>query len=246
MTTDHLTLPPPAQGRVFGTSRRVRVGDASPGGRLRFDALACYLQDVSNDDTRDAGLGDDGWVLRRMALEVRQFPVLGEMLHLRTFCSGTGARWAERRVTVAGDDGGEVDAVSLWVHLDLATGRPAPLSTRFFDIYGEAAGGRVVNSRLQHPSPPAAAGPARAWPTRFSDFDVMGHMNNAAYWHPVEQVLAARRHLRAPLRSELEFRTSIDPDDAVDLVVQDGEGEVRIWIRSGEVVVASARVGRLA
>jgi acyl-ACP thioesterase len=244
VTTDPLSLPPPATGRVSGGSRRVRVGDASPGGRLRFDALACYLQDVSNDDTRDAGLGDDGWVLRRMALEVRQFPSLYEVLDLRTFCSGTGARWAERRVTVAGEGGGAVDAVSLWVHVDLAGVRPAPLSRRFFDIYGEAAGGRVVNSRLRHPSPPPTA-PARAWPTRFTDFDVMGHMNNAAYWHPVEQVLASRRDLRAPLRAELEFRTSIDPGDAVELVVQDGEGAVRIWVRSGDVVAASAHLWRL-
>src|SRR5947207_12307857 len=97
VTDDPLALPPPARGRVYTGRRRVRLGDASPGGRLRLDAAARYLQDVSNDDTRDGGLDDEGWVVRRTTLEVVAFPVMGEELELRTFCSGTGGRWAERR-----------------------------------------------------------------------------------------------------------------------------------------------------
>src|SRR3954470_20577383 len=110
VTDDPLQLPPPARGRIYAGARRVRLGDASPGGRLRLDALARYLQDVSNDDTRDAGLDDDGWVVRRTALQVDRVPVIGEELALQTFCSGTGARWAERRVQVRGDRGGAVEA----------------------------------------------------------------------------------------------------------------------------------------
>jgi len=247
VTIDHVTLAPTGGGRVFTRRRRVRTGDASPGGRLRFDALARYLQDVSNDDTRDAGLGDDGWVVRRTTLEVRQFPVLGEELELATFCSATGSRWAERRVAVAGAGGGAADAVSLWVHVDMATGRPSVLSERFYELYGPAAGGRTVNARLHHPDPPSPpALDARPWPTRFVDFDVVGHMNNAAYWCPVEEELARRRDLRAPLRAEVEFRAGIDPGDAVAMVVQDGEGDLRLWLRRDGAVLASAHVWRLS
>jgi acyl-ACP thioesterase len=247
VTIDHLTAPPPTRGRVFTGRRRVRIGDASPGGRLRFDGLARYLQDVSNDDTRDAGLDDDGWVLRRMAIEVRQFPVLAEEVELRTFCSGVGKRWAERRVAIAGADGAAVDAASLWVHVDLVTGRPTALNSRFFDFYGEAAGGRTVTSRLHHPDPSAAVVvDGRRWPLRFTDFDVVGHMNNAAYWSAVEEELARRRDLRAPLRAELEFRGGIDPGDAVDVVVQDGEGDVRVWLTRSGGTLASAHVWRRA
>ena len=45
---------------------------------------------------------------RRTALRVDQAPVIGEELVLQTFCSGTGGRWAERRVRVRGDRGGPV------------------------------------------------------------------------------------------------------------------------------------------
>jgi acyl-ACP thioesterase len=239
------------RGRVYTGRRRVRVGDASIGGRLRLDALACYLQDVSNDDTRAAGLGDDGWVVRRTTVEISQVPVLGEELELHTFCSGTGGRWAERRVRVDGDRGGVVEAVSLWVHVDLASGRPVPLSGRFFELYGEAAAGRVVRARLTHPEPPAEAGTARRWSLRATDFDVMGHMNNAAYWAVVEEELMRRRDLRAPLRAELEFRAAIEPADDVRLVALDGAGEndgdLRIWlVREPAGLSASAHLCRLA
>ena len=247
MTIDHVTLAPTGGGRVFTGRRRVRTGDASPGGRLRFDALARYLQDVSNDDTRDARLGDDGWVVRRTTLEVRRFPVLGEELELRTFCSATGSRWAERRVAVAGRHGGAVDAASLWVHVDMATGRPSVLSERFYELYGPAAAGRTVKARLHHPDPPSPpVGDPRPWPTRFVDFDVVGHMNNAVYWCPVEEELARRRDLRAPVRAEVEFRAGIDPGDAVDVVVQDGEGALRLWLQRDGAVLASAHVWRLS
>ena len=246
VTNDPLALPLPARGRVYTGQRRVRVGDTSPGGRLRLDALARYLQDVSNDDTRAAGLGDDGWVVRRTAVEIRRVPVLGEELELHTFCSGTGGRWAERRVRVDGDRGGAVDAVSLRVHVDLRSGRPIPLSERFFELYGEAAAGRTVRARLLHPDPPADADAARTWPLRATDFDVMAHMNNAAYWMVVEEELVRRRDLRAPLRAELEFRAAIEPGDDVRLVSTDGGADLRLWlVRQLRGVSASVHVWRL-
>jgi acyl-ACP thioesterase len=245
VTDDPLALPPPSHGRVYTGARRVRLGDASPGGRLRLDALARYLQDVSNDDTRDGGLDDDGWVVRRTALRAERIPVIGEELVLQTFCSGTGGRWAERRVRVRGDQGGAVEAVSLWVHVDMVTGRPVPLTARFFELYGEAAGGRTVRARLSHPDPPT--GPGRPWPLRATDFDVMSHMNNAVYWATVEEELRRRRDLRAPLGAEVEFRVAIEPGDEVEIVTQDGEGDVRLWlVRQGGVVGASAHIWRSA
>src|SRR6202022_2394278 len=110
------------------------------------------------------------------------------------------------------------------------SGRPVPLSERFFELYGEAAAGRTVRARLQHPDPPADADTVRTWPLRVTDFDVMAHMNNAAYWVVVEEELARRRDLRAPLRAELEFRVAIEPGDDVRLVSSDGEGDLRLWL----------------
>jgi acyl-ACP thioesterase len=235
-------VPVPVTGRVFTRDRRVRLGDASPSGRLRLDALARYLQDVSNDDTRDAGFADEmGWVVRRIALAISSFPVFGEDLRMQTFCSGTGSRWAERRVAIDGDRGSRVDAATLWVHMDAGSGRPKPLPAEFFELFGASAAGRSVRPRLTHGEPPGGA-PSNPWPLRYADFDVLGHVNNAAYWIAIEEELGRRRHLRAPLVAELEYRAPIEPGHDVRVAARDGEDGVDLWFLGDGIVHATGRV----
>ena len=72
----------------------------TPGGRLRFDALDRYLQQAAEDDLADARWAEPyTWLVRRTAVAVRGYPAHGERVTLRSFCSGTGPRWAERTTT---------------------------------------------------------------------------------------------------------------------------------------------------
>ncbi len=235
-------VPRPTVGRTFEEARRVRLADVSPGGRLRLDAATRYLQDVSADDTADAALPDaEAWVVRKTVIEVRSFPRYLEPLELATWCSGIGSRWAERRISIVGQSGASIEAATTWVHVDQASGRPKRVPVGFEALYGEAAGGRPVTARLQHPEPPAGA-PATPWALRFTDFDVLAHVNNAAYWEAVEEALASRRELRAPLRAELEHRTAIERGATVELVAVDGDEGLRVWLVADGAVAASAHV----
>jgi acyl-ACP thioesterase len=199
----------PAAGRTFTGRRRVRLGDCSPGGRLRLDAAARYVQDLSDDDTRDAGLAQMTWVVRRTVIEVPQFPVYLDPLEMVTWCSGVGSRWAERRVDISGESGGVMRSATLWVHLDSESLRPAPMSSAFADTYVPSTLGRTISSRLTLGSPPAGLVLA-PWSLRFTDFDVMNHVNNAVALVIVEEALAQQRHLRAPMRVDVEYRSPID------------------------------------
>jgi acyl-ACP thioesterase len=234
----------PERGRVVEGARKVRLGDVSPAARLRLDAAARYLQDVSADDTADADLPErEAWVVRRTVIEVRSFPRYLEPLALATWCSGTGSHYAERRVQVVGEMGGRIEAASLWVHLDHRSGRPLKLSDSFAALYSEAAGGRRIKGRLLHPGPPAE-GPSERWPwrLRFTDFDVLSHVNNAAYWEVVEEVLATRPDLRAPLRAELEHRSAIERGADVEVLVDATTDAVSLWILADGAVAATAVV----
>lgn len=241
---DPLEVREPESGRVFRQRRRVNLGDVSPSGRVRLDALARYLQDVSDIDTVDAGFPpDEGWVVRRSDIRVDAFPVFREWVDLSTWCSGIGGRWAERRVSITGADGGRVEAAVLWVHLD-PRGRPARLPERFHDLFAEAARGRTVRARLQHgPLPPAV--PAEAYPLRFCDFDVLGHVNNANSWVPVEEARAGRGGLDAPLRASVEHPAAIERDAAVSVAVADADDGFDLWMVDGETVCSTARLRRL-
>ena len=237
--TDDL-VPVPGRGRRYTTSRRVRLADADPAGRLRLDALARLLQDVGNDDLADAGL-DVGapWVARRVVVVGGPWPRLGERLTFTTFCGGLGGRWAERRSSVQGDGGGRVEVAALWVFLDAASGRPARLPDSFIATYAEAAGGRLVRARATHPRPPEGAA-TRPWPVRFADLDILGHVNNAASWQAVEEAMA--RAGVVPGRAELEYGAAVELDDAVELRTAPRDGRLGCWLTVGATVRASALV----
>ena len=238
-------------GRSFTVRGRVRLGDASPGGRLRCDAVARYLQDVSDDDTRDAGVGGMTWVVRRTVLDVHSFPHYLETFELVTWCAGIGPRWAERRTSLVGDAGGRIEAATLWVALDSRTRRPARPSAEFLDIFGPSAQGRIVSSKLllDRPSAEAEQSP---WSLRFVDFDVMGHVNNAVYWEVVESMLGDHPDVRAPLRLAVEHVSPLERGAAPVCRIERVAGYVRgeIGINVGCAVdgvdAPSAEAARLA
>lgn len=226
---------PPSGGRVFEREARTGFADCAPSGRIRLDALARWLQDIAYADVEDAGLAEMAvWVVRRTRILVNRFPRFGERFSLATFCSGLGRMWGERRTTVRRVDQEEpdVEAVALWVHLDPANWRPVPFTEQEAALYGSAAAGRRVTARLRHPSPPSADG-SGAWTFRAVDLDIAGHVNNAAYWEPLEEELLDGPE-PAQIDAEIEFRTPCQP--GVKRLVSDG---ARRWILSDGEIHAS-------
>jgi acyl-ACP thioesterase len=63
-----------------------------------------------------------------------------------------------------------------------------------------------------------------------SDIDRLGHVNNAAYWSPLEEAWTGR--LGGRLRAILEYRKPIDLGEQVELVV---DGELASLVVAGEV-----------
>ncbi len=246
---DIVTEPPgyrgePPSGRVFAARRIVRSTDVTPSGRLRLDALARYLQTVAEDDVADAALAEPVvWLVRRCQLAVRALPAMGERLQIRTFCSGTGARWAERTTTLHGADGPLVQATAVWAAVSRDSGRPVPLSEAFLRSYGGAAAGRIVSARLSHDRDGNGTGNhSRDWPLRAADFDTAGHVNNAVHWAAVEDVLASADWL--PTVAEMEYHRAIMPGCAPRLTVREGQRDTQVWLLDRDRLLASALLTR--
>ncbi len=235
--------PEPPSGRVFEGNRIVRSTDVRPDGRFRFDALARALQDVAVDDVADTGWqAPYAWLLRRCAVTVHGYPRFGAKLTLRTFCSATGPRWAQRTTTVAGPAGPLMQSVAIWAAVDLASGQPVPLGDGFFRYYGEATQGRKASARLSLPKPEPATGPGllRDWPLRAADFDPAGHVNNAIAWAAAEDVLATLDWL--PALAELEYHRPMLPGCEPRLLVWANDREVFAWLMDGDDRLATARL----
>ena len=199
-------------GRRFSHVRRARLSECDPRGRLRYDAMACWLQDIAADDVRDAGLGDaDGlWLLRRINIAVTSWPRYREDVEVVTWASGTGGAVAERRTSMGS---GAVEATAVWAAVDPHTMRPIRLTDRFYDIYGASSAGRRVTARLTHPDPPEGA-IARDWPLRYTDLDRVGHVNNAAYLAAAEDIFEGD----PPKQLEIEYRTALNPTPTPQLL----------------------------
>jgi acyl-ACP thioesterase len=228
--------------RTFTSETSVRLGDVGRGGHLRLAALARHLQDVASDDVRDAGIGRAGnWVVRRVELDITDLPRFGESIRLETSCTGIGPRWAERLTHVRGAGGSVVTARGLWVFVD-GDGRPRALPAEFLDVYPVPDDRTRISPKLHHAGPPPGVS-RRDWPLRAADFDVLGHMNNAAYWDPVDDELAATPDARVR-HAELEYRGGIEPEDRVVVAVERhvGADALDVWLESDGAVRASARV----
>jgi acyl-ACP thioesterase len=225
--------PAPTIGRVFTDRARAGLGDVDPAGRVRLDAIVRWLQDAAFADLVDSTLPDDGvWVVRRLRLRVERFPRFREAAAVDTWCSGTGSMWAERRSTVRGEDGGLVEAVALWVHLDPDGTRPRPVPEGFAEVYGPSAAGRRVRARLRQRAEPPEGAERLAWRFRAADLDLAAHVNNAVYWQAVEEYLGGDAGVPEPLDAEIEHRSPGDAGEAI--VLRDGQ---RLWIAGPDEAV---------
>ena len=247
-----LFLPDPEAGRMFTTSRIVRTTDVTATGRLRLDGIARYLQEAAEDDVLDAGWDEaQDWLLRRCVVTLRGYPVHGNRVRLRTFCSALGPRWAERTTTLSGDNSDVIQASAVWVAVARQTGAPALLGPEFHRVYGESAQGRKVSARLFHSGPdPSLDG--RPWPLRACDFDPAGHVNNTIAWAAAEDVLAGVDWL--PARAEIEYYQPILPGCEPWLLADhsparhdspgrhDSPARTGMWLMAGQDRLASGRL----
>lgn len=221
-------VPVPDVGRIFRQTLCPGLADAAPSGRIRLDGLARWVQDMAFADVRDAGVADESvWVVRRMRFRVTRFPQFGEDVEALTFCSGYGRLWAERRVDFDSESG-RVEVTGIWVHLNARSGLPAPLPESFDRLWAESAQGRKVKARLRHPNP-GGEETEWSWFFRRSDADIADHVNNAAYWEPIEETLGDPGSVDA----EIEFREPAQPGDA--RVLRAGDGTTWIAAADGRV-----------
>ena len=142
-----LPSPFPQSGRNFSTSRKVRLGDVTPKGRVRLDAVARYLQDIATDDSLDGNYSEPhSWVVRRTQMWVTAFPKYLDEIVLTTWCGALGSHWAERRTQIKCAGEVVIEAAALWVRVDFKTMKPVALSKELTNHslpeIGDAFGGR--------------------------------------------------------------------------------------------------------
>ncbi len=231
------------RGRLYSSDRKVRLGDVDSTGRLRIDSLLRYAQDFSTDDTDDSQAANStGWVVRSVQIMATKPAQLGEILSMKTACTGLGKRWAERRIEIRGDMGANYDLAVLWICLDLETRRPTPLSRDFVEAYSEASQGRTVSARRVLEELEGST-QQTDWPLRRSDFDVYGHINNAAYGAVIEEL--AHEVLDHPCEIVVEYLSGLSEGSSLVIKSRVDDVSAQITYLAPDSIAAMAQLNKI-
>jgi acyl-ACP thioesterase len=233
--------PEPIEGRIFSNEHPNLLADCDPLGRLRLDGLARILADAATLDNESSPTADKGlWILRRLILSLETWPQYLEHLTVRTWCSGIGRAWAERRSDL--HHGGQHigRAKALWVNVAPETGFPRSLPNGFLEVFGPSAAGRTIKPRFELTVPveePIATGTLSL---RYSDLDIVDHVNNAVHLALVEELLAPAERGTAsqtvPYRSvTIEFHDALQTPGHVDY---------SLWHDDTSITICLAQLGR--
>ncbi|MDG3009153.1 4-hydroxybenzoyl-CoA thioesterase [Rhodococcus sp. D2-41] len=244
------TLPPwPAGAPLFETSRPVRTGDVDADRRLRLDGVARYLQDIGWDNLDAIGLREVHplWIVRRTVIDVLVPGTFPDRVRLHRWCSELSNRWCHMRVDVDSDGGTDIRTEGFWINISPDTGMPTRMADEFIEpLLEHTTEHRLRWHRRLTAAKPEAEAPGvqvTPFPLRFTDVDLLGHVNNAVYWHAVEEHLSDRPDLMAaPHRATIEYLSPVLGTDSLRLWVAHGDAAVDLWFEVDGELRAQARV----
>ncbi|MFD4179998.1 acyl-[acyl-carrier-protein] thioesterase [Rhodococcus sp. NPDC058514] len=249
MDFDQPLTAPPDDKVGFSVSRPVRTGDVDPDNRLRLDGIARYLQDIASDNLDAAELADTDpiWIVRRSVIDVVRPALWPGRVHLRRWCSALSTRWSAMRVQLTGDKGALIETEGFWINISPDSGMPTRISDQCISLLSRSTDEHRLKWRPWLGGPaPEDDGTDTRFHLRSTDLDPLGHVNNAAYWHAVEDHLVGRPELLAgPHRAVIEYNAPITSGEHVRVRCRQDAESMRLWFLVGDDVKAAARVSGL-
>ncbi len=174
-------------GHAYIARVRVRHDDLDAFGRASPSAYLRHLAQVAIDASSDAGFdaawyatAGARWLVRRTTFSVVRPARADDELVVRTWVEDFRRVRSRRRYDVQVGERPALGAVTDWVFVDLATGRPRRVPDELETRFGMAVDGGAPRTPWRAPAPPVEPGRS-TYRVRWAEVDSLGHMNNAAY-----------------------------------------------------------------
>ncbi len=160
---------------------QARYDECSLFGFLTPAATVRYLQDIAVLHYNSANLDEGGhWIARRTIIDFHQPIPAYSNLELQTFVGGTSKVTSQRNYKLRLENGEPVvTGRTTWVYLG-SNGRPARIPPSFV-AYFWPDGPAPMAYDPDWPGWPDCPAAISRQKVRFSDLDILAHMNNAAY-----------------------------------------------------------------
>lgn len=131
---------------MYTFDSRVRYSEIAEDGRISVHAIIDYMQDCTNFQSEDLGVGlawhkerNLMWVLNSWQIIIESYPKMGETIRIGTQAYGFEKMLGFRNFLITDASGATVAiANSNWVLMDLKKGRPMVVTPEIGEVYGYA------------------------------------------------------------------------------------------------------------
>lgn len=224
---------------MYTFDSRVRYSEVGEDGRITISALMDYMQDCTNFQSEDLGVGLDYheekglmWVLNSWQIIFDGFPRMGEKITVGTQSYGYEKMLGYRNFLITDGQGGQVAiANSIWVLLDVKKGRPIIVTPEIGDVYGKYEP-LVMDYAPRKIHLPEGGETKEGFLVREYHLDTNHHVNNRQYVQMAMEFLdksAVVKELRVEYKKQ-----AVLGDEMIPVVHQVSEKEMIVVLGDGE------------
>lgn len=191
---------------MYTFNSRVRYSEVDSNARLTLDGIINYMQDCTNFQSEDLGVGLEfhkeknlAWILNSWQIVIDEYPKMGENITIGTQSFGYEKMFGHRNFLITKEDGSRVAiANSLWVLMDLKKNRPRIVTPEIGDVYGKHKPLEMEYAPRKIKMPENVV-KGREFVVQESQLDTNHHVNNGQY------VRMAMNQIELPKVSELRI-----------------------------------------
>ena len=188
--------------------------DLNPRGQARLTSMANFFQELAYHHASQLGFGyrdmkerNTTWVLSRMRIRIDSYPLWDDTIRMETWPSGVDKLFALRDFRIWNSQGEQIGVASTaWLILDIKTHRlirPKEALEHFKLIVHPE---QVFEESLEKIDVPEALKPLNLHRVKFSDLDIVGHVNNVKYMEWCIDALNSREKSDREIREfEINF-----------------------------------------
>lgn len=200
---------------MYEIKTRVRLSEVSDNGCMTLTGIINTFQDASIFQSEDLGVGTryleekkKAWVLSSWQVEINRYPALGEEIRTATWATEFHGFFGDRNFVMK-DEKGEVIAYanSIWVYMDLESGRPAKPSQEEISRYGTEEPYPMEYASRKVPMPKEGI-PGEPMKVRKYHIDTNHHVNNCRYVQMAVELLEEQGEETDVSRLRVEYKKS--------------------------------------
>lgn len=182
---------------------RIRYSEVDHHGTVTLPGIINYFQDCSTFQSEDIGVGREvlqkkkrAWILSYWQVIVERYPKMGEQITVETFSSGFQGLFGKRNFVMYDENGNQAAcAHSLWVYLDMESGRPVRPDKEEIEAYGEEPPLEMPYEDRKIKLPEETKD-LPEFPVRKYHIDTNEHVNNCQYVQMALEVIPEEMRVR--------------------------------------------------